>query len=108
MSIEDAERYAMEFRTFLRGFIMSSCLIMDELVEQGIFGEDWEKLFINEVNEQFDSVLYDPHELDFSITKDSQKQFERLLHAPVLIALRTEMTTPIYFEELLLFPPALR
>lgn len=107
MSIDDAARYGFEFCSFLQGITVSSCLILDELVEQGILGDDWEKLFISEINKRYKDVLYDSDELDFSITEDPQEQFELLLNAPVFLLLRDKIGMPVCASELLSLSSAL-
>lgn len=84
---DKVELYAEEFRGFLQDIVISSCLIFDELVEKGTFGDDWENLFRTVMNELAEDVLYDPSQLDFSIKEGSQEKFEKLLAAPVFCAL---------------------
>lgn len=88
------ELYANEFPKFLQDIVISSSLILDELVERGTFGDDWENLFRTMINELAEDVLYDPSHLDFSIQEGSQEKFEKLLAAPVYLTLCSGMEIP--------------
>lgn len=83
----EAELYADEFPRFLQEIVISSCLIIDELIEKGAFGDDWENLFRNTLNEMAEDVLYDPSQLNFTISEGAQEKFEKLLAPPVFSAL---------------------
>ena len=87
---DKAELYAEEFPGFLQDIVISSCLILAEVVKKGTFGNDWENLFRTVMNELAEDVLYDPSQLDFSIKEGSQEKFEKLLAAPVFVALCRE------------------
>jgi len=84
------EACAAEFPRYLKDIACSSCLILDELVESGAFGENWEDLFRSIVNEMAPSVLYNPQEIDFSVTEESQKKYMKVLSFPVLYMLSEE------------------
>lgn len=58
-------------------------LIMDELIEKGYLGDDWESIFLDIINEMTENVFYDPTEIDYSILPKSQEKFMKLLDAPV-------------------------
>lgn len=90
----EAEVYAKEFSGFLQDIVVSSCLILDELVERETFGDGWENLFRTMINELAEDVLYNPSQLDFSIQEDSQAKFEKLLAAPVFFTLCPGMEIP--------------
>ena len=77
------ELCADEFPRFLHDIVCTSCLILDELVENGTFGDDWENLFRNVINEMAEDVLYDPAKIDFTTKEGSQEKFEKLLAAPI-------------------------
>lgn len=72
-----------EFLVFRSTIEMAGCLVLDELVERGVFGEDWEDLFRSMTNELASTVLYDIDKMDFTITESSQTAFEKILAAPV-------------------------
>ena len=72
-----------DFLVFRSTIEMAGCLVLDELVERGVFGEDWEGLFRSVTNELASTVLYDIDKLDFTITEASQAAFEKILAAPV-------------------------
>jgi len=84
LPFQHMEFYAMEFPGFLTDIVGESCLILDALVEKGIFGEEWEKVFLDVTNDMVESVFYKPSEIDFTISPGSQEKFERLLLNPVL------------------------
>lgn len=91
---DEAELYAKGFSGFLQDIVISSCLILDELVERGTFGDDWENLFRTMINELAEDVLYNPSQLDFSIQEGSQEKFEKLLAVPVYLTLCSGMEIP--------------
>ena len=71
------------FKSF-RDSIVGTCrLVIDEFVEKGTLGDDWEELFLNAINEMAEGVFYRPDEIDFIIKPGSQKMFEKVLSAPV-------------------------
>ena len=82
--------------------ICSSCLILDELIERETFGENWESLFIDTINKMAEDVLYNPQEIDFSVTEDSQKYFERILHAGVYVEVHAACDLELRKNELLI------
>lgn len=90
------ESCAAEFPGYLKDIACSSCLILDELVENGVFGEDWENLFRSIVNEMATSVLYNPKEIDFTVTEESQKKFLKVLSVPALYILSEEKSQYIW------------
>ena len=67
-----------------------ACLVIDEFVEKGCFGDDWESLFIQMTNEMAESVFYAPSEIDFTVTDGSQEKFQELLDAPVRLRVSQE------------------
>ena len=84
------------FPDFMNLTISSSCLIIDELIEDGFFGEDWEDFFHDTLNEMVESVFYNPEEFDFSIKPESQEKFIELLSAPVQELLYQETHITFY------------
>lgn len=90
LPLEDMNRCALEFPLFLQDISTPSCLIFDALVDEGILGKDWEKLFLKIINEMAERVFYKPSEIDFTILPDSQEKFERLLLSPILEVLYYE------------------
>lgn len=75
---------ALEFPLFLQDISAASCLILDALVEEEIFGADWEKSFLKIINEMTEKVFYRPSDIDFTVSLGSQEIFEELLRSPVL------------------------
>lgn len=68
--------------------VESSCrLIIDELIEKGYFGEDWESFFLNTINKMTESVFYDPKKMDYTDMPVSQENFEELLIYPAKLEL---------------------
>lgn len=84
--------YADTFRQFFDEVVRSSRLIIDKFVEVGVFGEDWEWIFLKTTNELAESVLYSPSEINYSLTPESQREFQLYLLEPVnrLIAYKKE------------------
>lgn len=81
---------AGEFPGYLSDIAGTSCLIFDELVEKGTFGEDWKNLFREITNEMASDVLFRPDDIDVTVGKGAQTHFERLLCAPVIAAIYRE------------------
>lgn len=70
--------------SLLMDFVVgSSRLIIDELVEKGFLGEDWEKFFLDTINEMTERVFYNPMQIDYTIAPGSQEQFNEFISAPV-------------------------
>lgn len=92
---------AEEFPGYLWDIAGTSCIILDELVEKGIFGENWIPLFRDMANGMAESVLFQPDKIDFTVEKESQINFERLLCAPVISAIRLETDTRFYARDFL-------
>lgn len=77
--------YAEEvLRVWRTGTVISN-LILDKLVEEKAFGENWDTLFLNKVNKMTEKVLYDPKKVEFFTSEHAQEKFIRLLHAGVFI-----------------------
>ena len=74
---------SQDFSVLRSNVELGGCLILDALVEAGVFGDDWETLFRDMTNRLAERVLYDPEKLDFTVTEHSQQAFEKLLAAPV-------------------------
>lgn len=91
---------AESFPGFLQDITCSSCLVIDELVEKGAFGDNWENLFLDTINEMAATVFYDPEEIDFAVAEGSQEKFERLLCAPVITALHEKSDEPFIWKKL--------
>ena len=80
---EEMERCARVFPDFLNTVLYSACLIIDELVEKGHLGEQWEALFIKMTNEMAERVFYNPSDIDFNNYPGAQEKFMKILDAPV-------------------------
>lgn len=76
------------FWLFMNEAVHASRLIIDKFVEAGTFGEDWEQLFLKTTNELAETVLYDPSEINDSITPKSQQEFEKYLFESVDLLIR--------------------
>ena len=83
MPLAALEYCCQDFLVFRSTIEIAGCLVLDELVELGVFGEDWDDLFRRMTNELASTVLYDINKLDFTITEASQAAFEMILAAPV-------------------------
>ena len=85
-SLSTYEEQALHIGTFLEFLNMvvgSACLVIDELVEKGCFGDDWESLFIQMTNEMAESIFYAQSEIDFTVSDGSQEKFRELLDEPI-------------------------
>ena len=92
------EAYADIFNAFLRKVNLVSCLILDALIEENFFGNDWADTFIHITNKLAPSVLYDPDKLDLDTPEgEIQDKFEKLLSFPVKLLVYNETKSPIYF-----------
>lgn len=98
------EKYAGEFLHIWQEETFKSGLILDELVEKGFWGEDWETLLRNKVNGMAEEVFYDPQKVDFFIADQAQAQekFARILHAGVFIEICAAFEKSAYMTELLI------
>ena len=81
--LEDTALCAGRFLLLMDFVVGSSRLIIDELVELNIFGEDWENLFLDAINDMTERVFYDPAQIEYTITPNSQEKFEKVVAAPV-------------------------
>lgn len=75
--------YTYTFLKFMDEVVQSSRLVIDKFVEDGLFGEDWENVFLEATNKLAESVLYDPKEIDYSVESRSQEMFIKDISAPV-------------------------
>jgi len=78
--------------TGIVGFI--SLLVIDKYIEQGYFGDDWEGLFLETINDMAERVFYDPEEIDYSSTIYSREKFEIIIAAPVHTLLSEHIDIP--------------
>lgn len=77
--LEEVHLLVQKFFHFQYCFICLSRLLIDKLVENGYLGEDWETLFLSEINERSVQILYSPKSIDYSVGPDLQEAFEKLL-----------------------------
>ncbi|WMC91318.1 hypothetical protein [Kineothrix sp. MB12-C1] len=75
--------YTENFYSFKNQILISSRLIIDKFIEKGVFGEEWENLFIKTINETTEKVFYDPCKIDYSVTPKSQEMFIKAISTPV-------------------------
>lgn len=79
----DIEFCAKNFQSLNHLIVISSCLIFDELIEKGYFGDDWKDFFDNTLYELTEKVFYNPAEIDYTVNPKSQNAFIKILSAPV-------------------------
>lgn len=91
------------FLSFMNDIVRSSRLVIDEFVEKGFFGEDWNDLFLKLTNDMVEDVLYDPAQINYSISDDSQEMFSLYLEAPVYANVNRAVQNFNYVKPLL-FP----
>lgn len=77
------EVYAETFCSFMDDLAHSSRLIIDEFIEEGLLGENWENLLLETVNELAETVLYNPKEIDYNVTPECQERFMKVIANPV-------------------------
>lgn len=70
------------FVSFRNTVVISSRLIIDNLIENGHF-KDWENLFLDSINEMAEVVFYDPAKIDYTVTPKSQEKFIKIITAQV-------------------------
>lgn len=102
LPLQITQMYAEVFSEYLERTVILGCLILDELVEQGAFGDAWEKLFIDVSNKMAETVLYDPEKINFEVTEKSQQKFMRILHASVLVEVCAACHRELEPEDLLI------
>jgi hypothetical protein len=85
---------ASRFNSLNNVVVSSSRLIIDALIEKEYFGEDWETLFLDTINEMTESVFYNPDEIDYTVTAESQEKFAKILSALVRRILTIAQATP--------------
>jgi len=90
--------YVNIFLAFLKDLVLTSRLVIDKFIDEGLFGEDWEKLFLGIINEMAENVLYAPQTIDYSITPESQSAFLKIIAAPA-IEIGSCLHHELYFEE---------
>lgn len=83
--ISDPARCSKIFLDFRDYVVGSSRLIIDEIIEKGYWGKDWENLFLKTVNEMVEEVFYNPKQIDYSVTPKSQEMFVKVISAPVYV-----------------------
>lgn len=81
--LNDTALYSTVFSTLMGDVVGSSRLIIDELVETDVFGEDWETFFLDAINEMTERVFYDPKQIDYTVAPGSQEKFNEFISAPV-------------------------
>lgn len=87
LPISAMESWSIEFER-LRNFTETAgCLILDEMIEKGLLGENWEDRIRTTINEMAETVLYDPSKIDFTICEGAQEKFEELYKWPVRIVI---------------------
>ena len=92
--IDDYEKMSHCVETFnllLGEFILTTILVLDDLVERGCFGggDDWYSFFLEVINKKAEKLLYNSDEIVFIIEpehkRNSQVLFETILSIPVLM-----------------------
>lgn len=77
--IDDVSSFVQQFSLFSNGFIRLSRLLVDKFIEDELFGNNWEALFLGEINMRATQVLYAPESIDYAVEPGSQHAFEKLL-----------------------------
>ena len=80
--------YSETFSQLCNDIVIVSRLAIDEFIEYGILGEDWENLLLKITNEIAEDVMYNPEKIDYSVTPASQEMFVRNISAPAYAEIR--------------------
>lgn len=67
--------YLITFSQLCYDITITSRLAIDQFIEYGRLGEDWEALLLKTTNEMVEDVLYNPEKIDYSVTSESQEMF---------------------------------
>lgn len=73
--------YSATFSQFCKDIVIASRLAIDKFIEDGALGEDWEDLLLKMTNEMVEDVIYNPEEIDYSVTPASQDMFIKNISA---------------------------
>lgn len=92
----DIKKNALRFQNLCNCIIPINCLIIDELVENNYLGEDWYDFLCETINEIAKEIFYDPKDINYAFTPESQKSYIEILSAAVenLIFIKTGITFP--------------
>lgn len=82
-NLQHVDFYTRTFNMFQGELVASSCLVIDKFVEDGVWEEDWENLFLKTINAMTEIVLYDPEKINYSVTPKSQEMFINDIDVPV-------------------------
>lgn len=88
--------YTDTFLSFMDTIVQSSRLIIDKLVEENVFGKDWDQFFLKMTNELAETVLYDPAKVNYSLKPELQREFQIYLLEPVNRAISNRKN--VYYE----------
>ena len=80
---ENMKFLADEFSNFLTGIVVAACLVIDELVEKGHLGDDWEALIISITNDMAERVFFSPSRINTTAPEGTEEKFIKLLNEPV-------------------------
>ncbi len=75
--------YSETFSQLCNDIVIASRLALDAFIEYETLGKDWETLFLKMTNEMVEDVIYNPEEIDYSVTPASQEMFVKNISAPV-------------------------
>lgn len=90
-SLDDINFFTRQFALFTASFIWLSRLLVDKLIEDGHLDENWEALFLEEINRRATRVLYASMDIDYSVKPGAQETFEMLLTAQVKAVLKSHI-----------------
>ena len=75
------------FDEFLGLMTTLICLLIDLFVDNGLFEDDWEEFFLNEINEMASSVFYDTQTIEFPTAPEAEKKYRSFISEPVKISI---------------------
>lgn len=69
------------YLALMKDAVNTSLLFFDQLIEDGIFGDDWESLFTETINNLTPYVFYDPQAVRWPQTPELQDIFMKVVSA---------------------------
>ena len=83
-SLDEIKRYAQTFQEFITQVVHTTRILIDRFIEDGIWEDNWENLFLTTTKDLTELVLFDHKTLDFSTNNPmAQKKFSEILITPV-------------------------
>lgn len=75
--------YTHTFCLFRDELVVSCCLALDKFIECGSLGENWEDLLLKTLNNMAEDIFYNPEEINYITTAESETMFFYEMAIPV-------------------------